>query len=273
MDLFRANPSSTPRLSQRLEPSHFVLDLCVAPLRYLAGADSQQGLRPNNEDQFLIDPTVSFFAVADGMGGHESGEKASLLAIQTLHQTVLKVVPGPPSGQGILAQGLVDTNRAILGEGGGGYHKMGTTIVLLARIDNKWWIANLGDSEAWLFRKRKVQVLSQTHSMAAEMVRQKAMTAKEAAVSPLKHRLVRYLGSPDLTSPQQLYSDVREFKPVAGDVILLGSDGLMEYIRPNQVVDRLSIGVDSQTIARDLTQLAIKQGSPDNTTGLVIRIF
>ena len=99
------------------------------------------------------------------------------------------------------------------------------------------------------------------------------MTAKEAAVSPLKHRLVRYLGSPDLTSPQQLYSDVREFKPVAGDVILLGSDGLMEYIRPNQVVDRLSIGVDPQTVARDLTQLAIKQGSPDNTTGLVIRFF
>ncbi len=246
----------------------------MAPLRYLAGADSQQGLRPNNEDRFIIDPAVSFFAVADGMGGHEAGEKASLLAIQTLHQSLLSVVPSPTSGQAILAQGLVDTNRAILETGRAlGHIKMGTTIVLLAGIANKWWIANLGDSEAWLFRKRKVQVLSHTHSLAQEMVRQKAMTAKEAITSPLKHRLVRYLGAPDLSNPHSLYSDVREFKPLPGDTVLLGSDGLMDFVRQDQVTGLLSKGFDPQTLAKELTQLALKQGSPDNTTGLVVRFF
>ncbi len=245
----------------------------MAPLRYLAGADSQQGLRSNNEDRFIIDPAVSLFAVADGMGGHEAGEVASLLAIRQLHLCLQNISPNT-SGQEVLAQGLVDANRAILGEGNEvGHRKMGTTIVLLAEINDKWWISNLGDSEAWLFRKGKVQVLSQTHTMAAEMVRQRAMTVREAATSPLKHRLVRYLGSPDLASPRNLYSDVREFKPLPGDTILLGSDGLMDHIRQDQVLRFLKKGLDPQTLSKELTTLAIKQGSPDNSTGVVVRFF
>lgn len=245
----------------------------MATLKWMAGADSLQGLRPNNEDRFLIDPGLSCFVVADGMGGHEAGEEASLLAMKSIHKS-LKNPPPNQTGQPILAEGLDRANQIILATGQAkGHRRMGTTIVILAKIGTTWWIANLGDSEAWLFRKGKKIILSEAHNMAAELVRQKAMAPKEAAHSPLKHRLVRYLGSNELSEATCFYSDIRPFQPKPGDALLLGTDGLMDHISDSRIRSLLAMGLDPQTLVQEMTREALRQGSPDNITGLLVQFF
>ena len=239
----------------------------------MAGAESLQGLRPNNEDRFLIDPGLSCFIVADGMGGHEAGEEASLLALRTIHKTLQNQTTNQ-AGQALLANGLDKANQAILSAGQAmGHRRMGTTIVILAKVGVTWWIANLGDSEAWLFRRGKKIILSEAHNLAAELVRQKAMAAKEAAHSPLKHRLVRYLGSSELKEANCFNSDIRPFQPKPGDALLLGTDGLMDHINDAQIRAYLGKGLDPQTMVQELTREALQQGSPDNVTGLLVRFF
>ncbi len=241
--------------------------------KWMAGAESLQGLRPNNEDRFLIDPGLSLFVVADGMGGHDAGEEASLLAIQAIHK-LLKSDGSNRTGQAILAEALDQANLAILEAAQSmGHRKMGTTIVLLAKVAGSWWIANLGDSEAWLFRKGRRTILSQAHNMAAELVRQKAMAPKEAALSPLKHRLVRYLGSMELKGAQSVFSDIRPFQPKAGDALLLGTDGLMDHVSEAKIRDGLGKGLDPQSLVQELTREALNHGSPDNATGLLVQFF
>lgn len=245
----------------------------MATLKWIAGAESLQGLRPNNEDRFLIDPGLSCFIVADGMGGHEAGEEASLLALRTIHKTLQNQTTNQ-AGQTLLAHGLDKANQAILSAGQAmGHRRMGTTIVIVAKVGVTWWIANLGDSEAWLFRRGKKIILSQAHNLAAELVRQKAMAPKEAAHSPLKHRLVRYLGSNELKEANCFNSDIRPFQPKPGDALLLGTDGLMDHINDEQIRAYLGKGLDPQTMVQELTREALQQGSPDNVTGLLVRFF
>ncbi len=251
----------------------------MGALRWIAAADSQQGLRHNNEDFFLLDPVNGLFLLADGMGGHQAGEVASAMAAKEIqrawtHLSDLPVPANPEKDRGEIARTLFETNTAIREAAAiDGQAKMGTTVVLLGRMGQRWFVANLGDSEIWLIRRGKVQPLLRVHTMASELVRQKAMSPKDAAHSPLRHRLYRYLGTSDLNTVADLNEDVKPFQPVAGDCILLGSDGLVDHIRKEQVVEILDRGTDLETTARQLTQLAIQQGSPDNTTGVLIRFF
>lgn len=251
----------------------------MASLRWIAAADSQQGLRQNNEDFFLIDPANGLFLLADGMGGHQAGEVASAMAASEIQAAWSRIAaqPAPEAvekGRDEIAKALFDTNHAIRQAAAKeGQAKMGTTVVLLGRLGTQWFVANMGDSEVWLIRRGKVQPLLRVHTMASELVRQKAMTPKDAATSPLRHRLYRYLGTSDLNGVSDLNEDIKPFQPLADDVLLLGSDGLVDHVRKEQVTEILETDLDPENAARELTQLAIQQGSPDNTTCVLIRFF
>jgi len=251
----------------------------LAALRWIAAADTQQGQRSNNEDFFLLDPGNALFLLADGMGGHQAGEVASSMAAQEIQKAWATMNRGNAPGseesrKESIAATLFQVNQTIRDAAESeGQLKMGTTIVLLGRMGAHWFVANMGDSEVWLLRKGRAQTLLRQHTMAQELVRQKAMTARDAAHSPLRHRLYRYLGTHDLNNPSDLREDIKRFDPQPGDHLLLGSDGLADHIRKEQALQIVEEEADLESAAKQLTSLAIKQGSPDNVTCVLIRFF
>src|SRR5262249_21516462 len=118
------------------------------------GSRSAQGLRPNNEDRYVADKDRQLFLVADGMGGQESGEKASGLAAEIIPRALRDHFEAKESPPDALRHALDEANQAIIhaGRHQAAGRRMGTTAVLAVCHDEHFYIASLGDSRAYLVR-------------------------------------------------------------------------------------------------------------------------
>ena len=132
------------------------------------GKQSAQGLRPNNEDRFVADENQKLFLVADGMGGQESGEKASGLAAEIIPRALQKNLDAKESTPEAVRHALDEANQAIIhaGRNQAAGRRMGTTAVLAVCHDDQYYIASLGDSRAILVRNGKVEQLTVDHTVA-----------------------------------------------------------------------------------------------------------
>lgn len=197
--------------------------------------------------------------VADGMGGHAAGDVASRMAAETVVRLYYEL-DGRPAD--VLARCLGAANRAI-------YERslsdpdcagMGTTCTALAFRDGAAFLAHIGDSRAYLWRDRKLEQISEDHSLVAELVRRSELTAEEAAHSSQRHVIVRALGTAPTSTPSIWRGGMRL---LAGDVFVLCSDGLTDLVAASTI---------GETVARMppfdachfLVEAALAAGGTDN---------
>jgi len=225
-------------------------------------AVSHTGLvRPGNEDGFIMDTDLGLLAVADGMGGHQAGEIASQIALKTLKEGLLSVRGKEPMP--CLESAAALANEKVYSSSMTNYEweGMGTTLTALWVVNDKGYLVHIGDSRAYLFRNGQLQHLTDDHSYVGELIRSGSLTFDEARRHPRRNILTRALGT-----ERTVDIDSKELALIRGDLILLCTDGLYEVIPDSELVEILNRNLELRATTRELLDLALKRGGPDNIT-------
>lgn len=232
------------------------------------GSRSAQGVRSNNEDRLHIDIERKLFIVADGMGGQERGEIASELAVEIIPKVLDDRLAAAEAADAAVAKAFASANSAIIeaGKTQPEGRRMGTTAVCALHHNGQVFIAGLGDSRAYLIRGEEVDQLTVDHSVAQALVSCGAISAEEARTSPYQHVLHKFLGCVNMHDN----AEVKPFVPQAGDRLVLGSDGLTNHISDADLREGPERFADAQQWADDLVETALRRGSRDNVSCIVV---
>ncbi len=245
--------------------------------KLLVGASSDTGrVRDHNEDEVRLAELESdqvtgrgfLAAVADGMGGHERGEVASNLAIETLFTTFYDESNGEAKTDlvALLKEGFKASNDRIMAESAtastGG--SMGTTMVAAALSDTQLTIANVGDSRAYLVRAEAATQITRDHSLVAEQVASGVISAEEARTSNYRNVITRALGH-----RPKVEVDIFEIDLLPDDRVVLCSDGVHGHVEPDEVAS-ITLKQSPQEASKELIDLAMERGSTDNVTAAII---
>lgn len=217
--------------------------------------------RERNEDSLVVKPPL--FAVADGMGGHNAGDVASEVAVNTL----AALAPTIPDID-LLGQAVESANHAVItASRKAGCEGMGTTMTACVLRENKLAIAQAGDSRAYLLHAGKLQQVTRDHSLVADMVEKGQLTPEEARRHPNRSVITRALGNdPDMLP------DLYEITASAGDRLLLCSDGLTSMVEDGDIQAILARVREPQQCVDALVREAISNGGADNVTVIVVDI-
>ncbi len=231
------------------------------------GSRSATGLRANNEDRFVADPEKRVYLVADGMGGQDSGEKASGLAAEIIPRVLQDRLAHAAADDAVKAA-LSEANQAIIAASADqrAGRRMGTTAVLAVQKDDQVYVAGLGDSRAYLIRGDRVEQLTIDHTIADALERNGTLTPEQAKNSPWRNILYKFLGCVEMTED----AEVRPFTPEAGDRLLLASDGLTNFVSHDDLRESLKQYPGPSEWAEYLVGQALERGSKDNVTCVVV---
>lgn len=222
-------------------------------------------VRTINQDAYYQPaPGENFAVVADGMGGHRAGEVASQMAVEEFTRW-LRCAPRP--NEEALRYAVSEANRAIYMKGKAEPDKagMGTTLTALWADTNRVYLTHIGDSRAYLFRDGEMSQMSRDHSVVGEMMERGEITPEEARVHPHRHFVTRSLGTTVYVTP-----DVNKFERRPGDVWLICSDGLSNYVEGDEMGELLGGGGSWQNKASLLLELALRRGGSDNVTVVIV---
>jgi serine/threonine protein phosphatase PrpC len=235
----------------------------MMPARMLSAVHTVAGRRSSNQDAVtsvtLIDGR-QLVAVADGMGGHRGGEIASKRALEAL-------VAGLQGGDS-LADAVKKANRVVhaAAQDNADLAGMGTTIVALLRSEDRYHIANVGDSRAYRVTPSAVFQITRDHSVTAEAIASGHITPEEAKNSRWKNALTRAIGT-DAEIDVDIFGPFDAAQPHR---VLLCTDGLHGSISQPTIQQHLNKGVDVSKAAERLADEAFRNGSSDNISAAVV---
>ncbi|OQY45138.1 MAG: hypothetical protein B6242_11220 [Anaerolineaceae bacterium 4572_78] len=249
--------------------------------------DSHQGSRGNNEDSFWpnlqddvshpqdkIDSKGFLYVVADGVGGHQAGERASQQAIEL----VTDLYYNDDSNTDIatsLRKAIENTNDQIFDDSQNDPDLVGmaTTItaIVLHKVNTGEYnavIANVGDSRTYLIRQSEIQQLTRDHTWVEEQVQAGILTPEEARIHPQRNIVTRSLGGYPTTDV-----DIFKLVPVEPyDTIMLCSDGLNAVMEDYEIADLVSQSTSAAEAVKFLIEETLNRGAPDNVTTIVVRL-
>lgn len=245
-------------------------------------AKTHQGRRKKNEDfllvdQFKVDKTeVTLAALADGMGGHFSGEIASKIAGEKFISDLKKVLKVKPSESSIrikIMRTYMSINKDILdAEKKSPDHKdMGTTLTTLMLIGQRYLLTSLGDTRAYRIREEEIQQVTKDHSAGAEALREGFITEIEAKKSHYANSLLKYLGTQDAFAPD-IFPEVGFIIAEPGEVILLCTDGISGVLDELEIYDQVVQTPSLELAVENLITLAFDRGSKDNMSVILVEI-
>ena len=200
------------------------------------------------------------------MGGHQGGEVASRIAVDTIGKVLGASHEEPEQS---LRQAFLAANERILevARSDSRYAGMGTTgVALLLAAAGDAWVAHVGDSRAYVFRDGKLRALTADHSYVAELQRRGLLSPAEAAVHPRRNEVLRSIGG-----EPELDVEIRPVVTKPGDCFLLCTDGLWGCVPESEMVGALA-NARPQDAVRMLVDLANHHGGPDNVTVQLVRI-
>jgi protein phosphatase len=230
-------------------------------LRYAVRSDVGL-LREGNEDSAYAGPRL--LAVADGMGGHAAGEVASSLTIASM----AKLDSEPPGGDMLAElssavaaantrlQEMIIANPAVEG--------MGTTLTALFWSDGHAAVCHIGDSRGYLLREGELYQITHDHTLVQSLVDEGRISADDVSTHPQRSLLLRALDGRSVAEPDLSVHDGR-----AGDRYLLCSDGLSGVVSDETLRETLATISDPEAVTRQLIELALHGGGPDNITCIV----
>lgn len=236
------------------------------------GSATRVGGRDHNEDTVLVSRigdsgNAYLLAVADGMGGHEGGDIASRLAVETLENHFATRVPSDVALE--LKRAYREANERIWAEGDqqASDRHMGTTLVAAVVNGSYLTIANVGDSRAYLIRGNQVLQVTQDHSLVAEQVEKGELAAGEERQSPQRNVLTAAVGTTERLDRK--LPAIYELTLLPEDRLLLCSDGFYDVIDQKEYAAQLT-GGDPDTLSMSLTSLAEQRGTTDNVSAVVL---
>jgi serine/threonine protein phosphatase PrpC len=230
--------------------------------------------RKSNQDSFYVGHEENLFVVADGMGGHQGGDLASQMAVKLIPEYIKREVGLHPHD--LIKNSVLYVNDSILE-----YSKknqllkgMGTTVVLLYFCDNTLFLANVGDSRAYLVNKGSIYQLSRDHSLVQEKLNMGIYKREDAVKDKMKNVLVRTVGF-----EENIIVDLFNYKVSRNDLFFICSDGLhgkvsdrdMLHIINERIPDPEKATTDDlQATSKTLIDLANANGGQDNSSVILV---
>lgn len=229
--------------------------------------------RNNNEDVFLEMPEHAFFALADGMGGHNAGEVAAKEAILNLSKEIENL---PLSSVWLLPPLISQIQRAVCSANTWVYHLsqkntqlsgMGTTLSCFLIHRNSLLFAHVGDSRLYFFRDHNLSQLTEDHSLRAQLMKKGQLSQEEARTFPKKNVVTKALGT-----TQELIPDVGTLSIQSQDIFFLCSDGLSDYLSDPEMEEILKRDLEIEETSKTLLRAALEKGGRDNITIVMVKV-
>ena len=245
-----------------------------------AGAKTDTGQRPNNEDRFAVVDTRKrqiradgVLIIADGMGGRSFGEQAATAAVETTEDALAELLDSRQVGDVEVADALTTALRRAnarvyeLASADDDRKGMGTTCVAAVIEGDRLYVAHAGDSRAYLLRDGLLRQVTHDHSYVAEQVRAGAITEEGARSSRFRNIITRAIGIEPTIDAEVSEADVQP-----GDTLLLCTDGLSNMVPEEDLTRTLMQSPSPQAAADRLVQMAVRSGGRDNVTAIVARL-
>ena len=227
--------------------------------------------RPTNEDALRACEDLSFFMLADGVGGNRSGEIASQSALDALEKFIRH---NPPEWLGsrdevfrYFRAAVNYVNQFIIKLSGAKpqYAGMATTLTFAYIRDDEMYVANVGDSRVYLAHGDMIQQITDDHTYVNDLVKMGAITKDEAHLHARKNVITRAIGANANNEPDCFSVPVE-----AGDRILLCSDGLYDEVDDDTILSVLNRYKDMKVCAEDLVYMANENGGNDNISVICV---
>jgi PPM family protein phosphatase len=250
------------------EPSH------QEPLRIEVAARTDRGCeRGGNEDSYLVvaPPGWAALAVCDGMGGAAGGEVASRTAVETI-QEVMEAGGAPETSDALgwrLLRSVEEAARRVFALAGErpSLKGMGTTTTACALSDDALFVAQVGDSRAYLLRDGELTQVTRDQTLATILVERGQLAPEDVASYPFGHVILQAVGT-----QERVEVDLRKVRVAEGDVIVVSSDGLHGVVEGDAMRDALTSAPSLDAACEALVALAKEAGGPDNITVVVARV-
>ncbi len=259
--------------------------------KFTCAASTKTGKRPVNQDNYMLGNLYApqdhadlrnnaqgktdhpfFVAVADGMGGEASGEKASFETVRVLAAVSNRLRNDFESNKRIVHDSVLQANDAICNVmRNENIRSMGSTVVTLLLQDDKCSYTNLGDSRLYMLRNGELVQLTKDHTEGQAMVDAHVLTEEQLKTHPSRNRLSRHLGisREDMMIDTPVYPDITL---QANDKFLICSDGVCGVLSKEEMSKILSMSATTVAKAEILVASSIDAGSRDNVTALVVEI-
>lgn len=240
-------------------------------------------VRDHNEDNFLVDKSLKLFVVADGMGGHAAGEVASAIAVNAMRDVIKKnndLIEAFKEGSRIASNRDISNllEHAVqeacaeifkIAQDDPEKRGMGTTLSSLLVLNNRGFIAHVGDSRIYLLRGGRVVRLTEDHSLVNELIKRGKLSESQAETSPYKNAVTRAVGV-----YESVEVDTIDFDVLPGDYYIIASDGLTGYLQDKEISNIVSnTGGDIKLLPQAFINLANERGGKDNITNIVVHIY
>ena len=220
-------------------------------------------VREKNEDAWKALPDGGLFLLADGMGGHQGGSVAAQLAVTQMGEALDNIEAGE------IVSSIERVNQAIYktSQSDAALSGMGTTLCCLYLHEDEATLAHVGDSRIYRLRGKELEQLTEDHSLVSELKSMGALNDQDTETFPYKHILTRALGTNPIVEVSHQKIPLK-----VGDLFLLCSDGLTNFVSDTEILDILSKEALLERGAFCLIDLAKKHGGGDNITVLLVRI-
>lgn len=245
----------------------------VMPYKILAYGLSDIGQRQNNEDVWAQLPEEAFFALADGMGGHQAGEVAAREAVnhacwlfkQRLAAASDKSLQGVSQ---ILREVIKQVNEIIYDMGSQQTYLrgMGTTLCCVYIHSDGLIYGHVGDSRIYLLRKKTLQQLTQDHSLLRELIDLGQLDEQQADEFHYKNIITKAIGTEPFVE-----GNVQTMPLSPGDIILMCSDGLSDPVQSEEI-QHIMTHVSDREMGKQLIKAAKQRGGYDNVTVVIIKV-
>ena len=246
----------------------------------IAGKTDPGKVRERNEDSIALAPEFGLMVVADGMGGHNSGEVASGLAVETIlsfakdflgkgRNAVPEGADKTLSARARQLQHFIQSANTVIYEKSRAFKKdqgMGTTVVAALADDRSLTVAHVGDSRLYLLRNKRLERLTEDHSLVQDQVRHGLITQEQAEKSNLQNILTRALGTESVVKV-----DTADHPVLPGDVFMLCSDGLTKMVTEDEMAKVLAEDKPAVEAVDTLIRMANAAGGVDNVTVAVAK--
>ena len=242
------------------------MQMDVSPLRFDASSATHPGkVRERNEDSCLVRTDIGLWAVADGMGGHEAGDVASRILVESLD-----AIERPEAAADLLEQcdaQIRHANRRIMDLGcARNGATIGTTAAVLLVRNTHYACVWAGDSRIYLINSGSIRQLSRDHTEVEELIATGSLSREQARKWP-SNVITRAVGV-----AEHLELDIATGQAAAGDVFVLCSDGLTKHLRDDEIL-QYAAGRNARAACEAMLELALKRGGLDNVTVVVARLL
>jgi serine/threonine protein phosphatase PrpC len=235
--------------------------------------------RKQNEDSLFLDDRMGLYVVADGMGGHNAGEVASKLVVETIRDYIKQGQSNGPVEEragidanlskeaGLLLAGIQLSNRIVhqTALSNEAYRGMGSTVSAVYFTEKTFIVANVGDSLIYLIRDGEIEQLAVPHTLVAEQTERDPDNA-ELLWSDFKHVLTRAMGV-----DEKVKADISEKPFFKNDILVICSDGLTDKADDEEILE-LVYNRRSEKACKSLVDLANARGGDDNITAIVLKV-